>query len=484
MISTGWIMEEQKLRLGSVAAPVEKEAGLEDFVITNEVEGGDSLERMKRQEPAVDKDLEEDGKVRVLAILLDDTSSKKSYNDVGIISVTEGNDIDLHLVGFRMDGLRTVKFTTANNTYGGECKGAHGESHFQSSEFSVEYQESQPGFSRVKIPGGLEYHSNSPVYYLCVKDAKTGEYIHQGPYQQLQIEMSTLFMPIWLMIILCCVLLCLSGLFSGLNLGLMSLDQTELKIVMNTGTDQEKRYANDILPVRSLGNFLLCSILLGNVLVNNTLTIFLDTLTGGGGTVAVIGATLGIVVFGEIIPQAICSRHGLAVGARTILLTKFFMLITAPLSFPISKILDCVLGEEVGTVYNKTRLMELLKVTEQYNGLEREEINIVTGALVLKQKSVKDVMTNMDDCFMLPLDAKLDFDTISELKEQGYSRIPVHAPGDRTNVVHLLFARDLLFVDPDDEKPIEEICKFYKNDVNFVYSDTILTNVVHLLFAR
>ena len=180
------------------------------------------------------------------------------------------------------------------------------------------------------------------------------------------------------------------------------------------------------------------------------------------------------------------------------------------------KILDCVLGEEVGTVYNKTRLMELLKViidsgiisvviiiiiitmqncqehhpyhchqiikelfkvTEQYNGLEREEINIVTGALVLKQKSVKDVMTNMDDCFMLPLDAKLDFDTISEIKEQGYSRIPVHAPGDRTNVVHLLFARDLLFVDPDDEKPIEEICKFYKNDVNFVYSDTILTDM-------
>ena len=39
------------------------------------------------------------------------------------------------------------------------------------------------------------------------------------------------------------VLLCLSGLFSGLNLGLMSLDQTELKIVMSTGTDKEKSYA-------------------------------------------------------------------------------------------------------------------------------------------------------------------------------------------------------------------------------------------------
>ena len=58
------------------------------------------------------------------------------------------------------------------------------------------------------------------------------------------------------------------------------------------------------MPIRGMGNFLLCSILLGNVLVNNTLTIILDTLTGGGGIVAVIGATLSIVIFGEIIPQA------------------------------------------------------------------------------------------------------------------------------------------------------------------------------------
>ena len=61
----------------------------------------------------------------------------------------------------------------------------------------------------------------------------------------------------------------------------MALDQTELKIVQNTGSDKEKEYANKIQPIRAHGNFLLCSLLLGNVLVNTSLTILLDTLTAG-----------------------------------------------------------------------------------------------------------------------------------------------------------------------------------------------------------
>lgn len=142
----------------------------------------------------------------------------------------------------------------------------------------------------------------------------------------------------------------------------MALDQTELKIYANTGTDKERRFAKAIIPVRNHGNYLLCTLLLGNVLVNSTLTILLDDLTSG--IIAIVGSTLGIVIFGEIIPQAICSRYGLAIGAHTVWITKFFMLVTFPLAFPISLILDRILGKEIGDYYNRERLKELIKVNQ------------------------------------------------------------------------------------------------------------------------
>ena len=405
-----------------------------------------------------------------------------------------GKTFTLLLVGEGLDAVTRLKFTTANNTAGGDCKGADGASHHQSRVFPVlEDPQGRPGFRSVEVEG-LEYQDGQPHYICLAGEDGEAQFLHQGSHANVQVTVTKLFLPLWLMVCICVVLLCLSGLFSGLNLGLMSLDHTELQILINTGSDNDKSYANSILPVRKLGNFLLCSILLGNVLVNNTLTIFLDTLTGGGGLIAVIFATLGIVIFGEIIPQAICSRYGLQVGAQTIWLTKFFMMLTSPLSFPLSKILDCILGAEIGTVYNRERLIELMKVTQQYNELDKAEIKIVSGALVLKQKTVRDVMTQLEDCYMLPVECSLDFETISEIKEQGYSRIPVY-DGERTNIVHILYAKvqlvtggvrlysktfllqDLLFVDPDDKTPIEQVCKYYKNEVNKVYSDVALTDM-------
>ena len=40
-------------------------------------------------------------------------------------------------------------------------------------------------------------------------------------------------------------------------------------------------------------------------------------------------------------------------------------------------------------MYNKQKLMELLKVTDGMNDLDKDEVDMVTGALVLSKKNVK-----------------------------------------------------------------------------------------------
>ncbi|CAH2244309.1 jg19673 [Pararge aegeria aegeria] len=97
-------------------------------------------------------------------------------------------------------------------------------------------------------------------------------------------------------------------------------NSTNPKIDPVTSTEKERKYARAIMPVRSHGNYLLCTILLSNVAVNSTFTVILDDLTSG--LVAVIGSTLAIVFIAEITPQAICARHGLFIGAKSIWIMK------------------------------------------------------------------------------------------------------------------------------------------------------------------
>lgn len=61
----------------------------------------------------------------------------------------------------------------------------------------------------------------------------------------------------------------------------------------------------------------------------------------------------------------------------------------------------------------------VFQLTTEYNDLERDEVNIISGALELKKKIVSDVMTRLEDVYMLSYDAILDFETVSEIMKQG-----------------------------------------------------------------
>ena len=329
-----------------------------------------------------------------------------------------------------------------------------------------------PNMYKAKLDGIVLVHSDNPLH-ICMQQLDFDENIHdtaryfshQGTDYWVSIVTTKNFIPFWARIVLFVILLCLSGLFSGLNLGLMSLDLSEMEILKNIGTPEEQSYVNKIYPLRKRGNFLLCTILLGNVLVNSTSTLLLGDMLSG--VYAALGSTMLIVIFGEIIPQAACSKHGLAVGAYTRHITYLFMFLTCPLSFPISKLLDVILGQEISATYSREKIRELMKNVDD---LGEKELKIISGALDFNKKTIKKVMTDLDKVFMLEKESYLDFETIAKIAQEGYSRIPVYE-GSRDNVVGLLHVKDFTLLDPDDSMPVKALLEFYNHKINYCYSD-------------
>ncbi|XP_058497272.1 metal transporter CNNM1-like [Solea solea] len=308
-------------------------------------------------------------------------------------------------------------------------------------------------------------------YSMCAFDGSKWEHYRTRDFWVAVVERSAV-PELWLQVLVSVLLLGLSALFSGLNLSLLALDPVELQVLQNSGTDKEQNYARKIESVRRHGNYVLCTLLLGTAIINASLAVWMCQILGMTWVSTVICA-FGIFFIGEILPHSVASRHGLAIASKTIWVTRLLMVLSFPISYPISKLLDLILNQEISNFYTREKLLEMLRVTDPYHDLVKEELNIIQGALELRTKTVEDVLTPLTDCFMLTSDAVLDFNTMSEIMQSGYTRIPVFE-NERSNIVDILFVKDLAFVDPDDCTPLKTITQFYKHPLHCVFNDTKL----------
>lgn len=248
------------------------------------------------------------------------------------------------------------------------------------------------------------------------------------------------------------VLLALSALFSGLTLGLMGLDVHTLKRKSRLGNKQ----ASAILPIRTKGNHLLTTLLLGNVAVNAVLAIFLGSIASG--VVAGLLATTLIFLLGEIIPQAVISRHAMAFGSVAAPAVSLLMKATWPITYPIGAMLDKALGEELPTMYTKREIMEIISEHEDSNesAIDRDEERIVHGALQFSNKIVEDVMTEKDRVIVLVENQVLDEELRRFITEEGFSRYPVRAK-ENGHIVGILYTKDVLVA--DEAAHVSQICE-------------------------
>ncbi|KAK8498926.1 hypothetical protein V6N12_044656 [Hibiscus sabdariffa] len=241
-----------------------------------------------------------------------------------------------------------------------------------------------------------------------------------------------------------CLLVLFAGMMSGLTLGLMSLSLVDLEILQRSGTIAEKKQAAVILPVVKKQHQLLVTLLLCNACAMEALPITLDKMFHP--FVAVLLSVTFVLAFGEIIPQAVCSRYGLAIGANFVWLVRILMIICYPIAYPIGKVLDVVLGHG-DALFRRAQLKALVSIHSQEAGkggeLTHDEATIISGALDLTEKTAEEAMTPIESTFSLDVNSKLDWESIGKILARGHSRIPVYA-GNPKNIIGLLLVKSLL----------------------------------------
>ncbi|KAI0403258.1 DUF21-domain-containing protein [Xylaria palmicola] len=265
---------------------------------------------------------------------------------------------------------------------------------------------------------------------------------------------------LWVLYVVSMALVLLGGAFAGLTIALMGQDEIYLRVISLDLEEPQHKNASRVHHLLNRGkHWVLVTLLLSNVIVNESLPVVLDRCLGGG-VAAIVGSTVLIVIFGEIIPQSLCVRYGLQIGGYMSKPVLLLMYIMAPVAWPTAKLLDWLLGTDHGTIYKKSGLKTLVTLHktlgEVDERLNQDEVTIISAVLDLKRKPVEEVMTPMGDVFVMSEDTILDEKTIDQILDAGYSRIPIHQSGNPTNFVGMLLVKILITYDPEDGKSVKD----------------------------
>lgn len=355
----------------------------------------------------------------------------------------------------------------------------------------------QKNLFKVTVDVSLEF-SPRP-YYVCLSDLIENlidiielhendsiAFHHQGRASEVSFLTYKSLLSTQFKICIYVFMVVLNSIFNGLNIGLMSLSVKDLEVMIKTThSEKQRKHAEYILPLRKKGNYLLCSILLSITMTSSVSVLLLEDLVEG--LLAGIFSTIILCIFGEIIPQSVCTRYSLQISSQTRKLTYFFIYLTSILSFPLSKIVDYVLGQELPIKYNREAVKELIKKSID---LKEKECNIINGALDLKNKHISDIIVDLDNVFMVEANERLNFENIAMIYNSGYSRIPVYEK-TRSNVVGLFHVKDLALIDSSDEMVVKSLLSIYKHNVVFCYKtdrlleifDTFCKGSTHMAFV-
>ena len=252
---------------------------------------------------------------------------------------------------------------------------------------------------------------------------------------------------LWIEITALAVLIGLSGFFSGLEVALVGIRKSKVIQLFNEG----KKGAKALHKSKMNPSWMMSSVNLGNNLVNVGASALATSvairLFGNDGLGIAVGVmTFLILVFGEITPKTYCNANSTKVALRYAPILLGFSYVF----YPIVKFFEIITRGVVkmtGSSYNPPPITEeeIKGVIDQgleENALEKEEMELVHGALKFDDTVIRSVMTPRTKMFTLNSKMLL-FEALPQINQSGHSRIPIF--GDtRDDIVGFIHVRDVL----------------------------------------
>ncbi len=213
---------------------------------------------------------------------------------------------------------------------------------------------------------------------------------------------------VWVLIAFC---VSQSAMFSGLNLAFFSLSRLRLE----TEADHGNSAANRILALRRDSNFLLTTILWGNVGINVLLTLLSNSVLAG--VAAFLFSTVLITLFGEIVPQAYFSRNAMKMATLLAPVLRFYQWLLYPVAKPCAAMLDKWLGKEI-IEYLQER--DLKRIIAAHVGADEAEVEHIEGIGALNFLEIDDLTIAeegevVDPASVIKLPVKVDLPVIPDV---------------------------------------------------------------------
>ena len=249
------------------------------------------------------------------------------------------------------------------------------------------------------------------------------------------------------------ILIVLSGLFSSSETAFLNSQKQELKSLSDNGYKKAKY----VLKLLQTPKYLLISILIGNTVVNISISVLSVIIAydiavsfslGKIGIVLIqiIVLTFIILIFGEILPKIIAIRSSTKHSIRMSSFIKIIYIIFWPLTWffyhltNAIKLMFSVKSENI--IKTEEDFHTLVEIGESKGTIRKKEKKMIKSLIKFSDTVLREIMIPRPDIQAININRGLPF-ALEFIKKQSYSKFPAYK-NNLDNIVGFIFTKDVL----------------------------------------